>query len=107
MDRPACQLILTRTQILVYMSFRETIKREMEVAFSKKTQSVPVRILKYIIIGIILYLFRGNRLFLVIFISLIVLALVLHFWVRYKTKGWTKSYGRWKHESDEDKKSVD
>jgi hypothetical protein len=85
------------------MSFRETIRREKEVAFSKKTQSFPVRVLKYIIIGALLYFFWGNRWLPVIFISLIVLALVLHFWVRYKTKGWTKSYGLWKY--DKDKKS--
>lgn len=82
------------------MSFRETIRREMEVAFSKKTQSVPVRILKYTIIGALLYFFRGNRWLPIISISLIVLALVLHFWVRYKTKGWTQSYGLWKHDKD-------
>jgi hypothetical protein len=82
------------------MSFRETIRREMEVAFSKNTQSVRVRILKYFIIGGTLYFFRGNRWLPIIFISLIIMALLLHFWVRYKTKGWTKSYGRWKHEKD-------
>ena len=82
------------------MSFRETIRREMEVSFSKKTQSVPVRILKYIIIGGLLYFFWGNRWLPIIFISLLVLALLLHFWARYKTKGWTKSYGLWKHEDD-------
>jgi hypothetical protein len=27
-------------------------------------------------------------------------AMLLHFWYRYKTNGWTKSYGLWKHEKD-------
>ena len=63
------------------MSFRETIRREMEVAFSKKTQSAPVRILKYIIIGGLLYFFWGNRWLPIIFISpACAMALLLHFW---------------------------
>jgi hypothetical protein len=78
------------------MSFRKVIKREIEVAFSKKYQSNWVRICKYLVLGIIIYFFRGNRWLWIILLILFLAALTLHFWIRYKTKGWTKSYGRWK-----------
>jgi len=80
------------------MPFNKTIKRELEVAFSKKAQPVWVRVLKYVLLGVIVYLFWGSNLLWIILIALFACALLVHFWVRYKTHGWTQSYGLWKHE---------
>jgi hypothetical protein len=80
------------------MPFKKIIKREFEVAFSKHAQPVWFRIIKYIVLGFIVYFFWGTRLLFIIFLSLFSLGLVLHFWYRYKTQGWTKSYGLWKHD---------
>jgi len=80
------------------MAFTETIKREIEVAFSKNAQPVWFRILKYIVLGGLLYFFWGSKLLWIILLILFVFALALHFWYRYKTRGWTQSYGLWKHD---------
>ena len=79
------------------MAFNKTIKREIEVAFSKHSQPVWFRVLKYIALGCMIYLFGGSKLFWIILSVLVVISLILHFWYRYKTNGWTKSYGMWKH----------
>jgi len=80
------------------MPFTKTIKREIEVAFSKHSQPVWFRILKYILLGCGLYFFWGSKLLWIILLILFVFALCLHFWYRYKTHGWTRSYGLWKHD---------
>ncbi len=80
------------------MSIKKTIQRELEVAFSKHSQPVWFRILKYILLGIVIFLFWGTKLLWIILLLLLILSLSLHFWFRYKTKGWTKSYGMWKHD---------
>lgn len=80
------------------MEFNKTIRREIEVAFSKKSQPVWFRILKYIVIGCILYFFWGSKLLWMILVVLFAISLTLHFWFRFKTNGWTKSYGMWKYD---------
>jgi len=70
------------------MSFNKIIKREIEVAFSKHAQPIWFRIFKYILLGLIIYLFWGTRLLWIILFVLFVLAMLLHFWYRYKTNGW-------------------
>jgi len=80
------------------MSFKKTVQREVEVAFSKQSQPIWFRILKYILLGCVLYFFWGSKLLWIILLTLMGLALLLHFWYRYKTQGWRKSYGLWKHE---------
>jgi len=87
------------------MSFKKTLKREMQVALSKKSQPAWFRILKYILLGVVLYLFWGTRYLSIILLVMFVLAMCLHFWYRYKTQGWTRSYGLWKHEKNETRKS--
>jgi hypothetical protein len=87
------------------MSFSKIIKREIEVAVSKHSQPTWFRILKYLLPGIVLYFFWDSKLLWIILLILFALAMVLHFWYRYKTQGWTKSYGMWKHnksKSDQD-----
>jgi len=81
------------------MPLSPVIRREFEVAFSKRSQPVWFRIVKYIIIAILVYLLWGSHWFWMVFGILFVLSLMLHFWYRYKTDGWRKSYGMWKHHS--------
>jgi len=82
------------------MSFTKIIKREMEVAFSKHAQPVWLRVLKYILLGLFLYFFWGTKILWISLPILFVLALALHFWFRYKTRGWTKTYGPWKYDEN-------
>lgn len=71
------------------------IKRELEVAFSRQSQPIWFKVVKYFLLGAVIYLFWGSWWLGPMIGALIALALVLHFWVRYKTKGWTQSYGLW------------
>ncbi|MES1219002.1 MAG: hypothetical protein ABUT20_26075 [Bacteroidota bacterium] len=82
------------------MPINKIIKRELEVAFSKHAQPVWFRIVKYILLALMFYFLWGTRLLWIILLSLFTIGFILHFWYRYKTKGWTKSYGMWKHESE-------
>lgn len=85
------------------MSFTKIIKREIEVAFSKHAQPVWFRIVKYVVLVSAFYFFWREKLFWIILLIVFVLGLVLHFWYRYKTQGWTKSYGLWKYEKNKPK----
>jgi len=82
------------------MALNNTIKRELEVAFSKHSQPGWFRVLKYILLGAILYFLWGTKLLWIILLIMFVFAMLLHFWYRYKTHGWSKSYGLWKYEKD-------
>lgn len=82
------------------MSFKKTINREFEVAFSKNSQPIWFRVLKYILLGGVIYFFRESGWMWIILTALLIVALIVHFWVRYKTKGWTQSYGLWKYEKN-------
>ena len=44
------------------MALGKTIKRELEVAFSKHSQPIWFRVLKYILLGVILFFFWGTEL---------------------------------------------
>ena len=82
------------------MSFKKTINREFEVALSKNSQPIWFRVLKYILLGGVIYFFRESAWMWIILTALLIVALIVHFWVRYKTKGWTQSYGLWKYEKN-------
>jgi hypothetical protein len=82
----------------------KTIKREIEVAFSKHAQPVWFRICKYAILIVLIFLFWKEKLFWTILFFFFIFSLLLHFWYRYKTKGWTMSYGGWKYEKNLPKK---
>ena len=82
------------------MPLKKAIKRELEVAFAKDAQPVWFRVSKYIVLAAILYFFWGTRTLWVILAILFIFAMFLHFWYRYKTQGWTKSYRMWKHEKE-------
>jgi hypothetical protein len=80
------------------MSFRKIMRREMEVAFSKHSQPIWLRVTKYILLIGIICFFWGTKTLLIIFLIILPSGISLHFWYRYKTKGWTKSYGSWSYE---------
>src|SRR5262245_27806843 len=81
------------------MQLKKILKREFEVTFSKDSQLVWFRIMKYIVLGQLMYFFC-DTLFLWIFLGVFfILGLALHLWYRHKTDGWTKSYGLWKYDN--------
>lgn len=82
------------------------MKREIEVAFSKHSQPIWFRIVKYILLAVLVYALWGTNLFWIVLAILLVVSLSLHFWYRYKTKGWTQDYGMWKYHSKQNKKRV-
>jgi hypothetical protein len=79
-------------------SIKKILRREMEVAFSKKVQSPFFRFIKYAILGFLIFIFWDKKIFWWILGVTLLISLVVHFFVRYKTKGWTQSWGRWKYE---------
>lgn len=79
-------------------SFKKTVLREVEVAFSSKSQKPVFRVLKYVVLVSLLIIFRHHRATWWILGIVLALSLAVHFFVRYKTKGWTRSWGRWKYE---------
>ncbi len=82
------------------MALNKTIKRELEVAFSKHAQPMWMRIAKYLVLGSVVYFFWSSKLLWVILLVVFALGFSVHFWYRYKTGGWTKSYGGWDYEKN-------
>ncbi len=87
------------------MSFAKLFKREVEVAFSKHAQPIWFRILKYVVLACLIYFLWGSSWLWLILASIFIFGLSLHFWYRYRTNGWTKSYGAWDYERN--KSSLD
>ncbi len=82
------------------MAFNKLVKRELEVAFSKKSQTLWFRLLKYLVLGVSIFFFWKSRTFWFILPGFFVFSIILHFWYRHKTNGWTKSFGGWKYDKD-------
>ncbi len=62
-------------------------------------QSSKFRILKWIIliaVSIVIYFVKGAEILSRVWVILIILGISLHFFFRYKTKGWTQPWGRLK-----------
>lgn len=83
--------------------FSKALQREFEVAFSKHAQPIWFRIVKYIVIGLFVYFFWNRAWFWTVVFVFLGLSLALHFWYRYKTAGWRKSYGGWNIEKNRSK----
>lgn len=81
-----------------------TVHRELEVAFSKHSQPVWFRIIKWTVIIAGIYFFREHDFFWPSTIILAVFALTLHFFWQYKTKGWTQSWIGWDYEKNKPNK---
>ena len=72
-----------------------TLRREVRVALSRKAQPVWFRVLKWIVIIVLaVYFWASPHFWLYVAIAL-VFALALHFFWRWKTKGWTRPWGGW------------
>ena len=72
-----------------------TIKREFSVAFSPRAQPVWLRVTKWIVIIGVTCLLRRTPYFWFWVLGLPALGLVVHFFIRWKTHGWTKPWGGW------------
>ena len=71
------------------------LRREMRVALSRKAQPVWFRVLKWIaIIAFVIYFWASPHFWLYLAIAL-AFSLALHFFWRWKTKGWTQPWGGW------------
>jgi hypothetical protein len=86
---------------------KKALQREIEVAFSKHAQPVWFRIAKWIVFLSVLYLLWGTKYIWWVIAGLVLVALSVHFFYRYKTKGWTKSYGLWNYEINKPKKGAE
>jgi hypothetical protein len=79
------------------MSFKEAAKKELHVVVYG--QSALFRVVKYIVIVIVaflLYKWKGGRTTAYIFLMLALVSIAAHFFFRWKTKGWTQSWGLYK-----------
>ncbi|EQA62279.1 hypothetical protein LEP1GSC062_0120 [Leptospira alexanderi serovar Manhao 3 str. L 60] len=56
------------------------------------------RIVKHCVLLFLLYLIRDSEYLWHILLSAFAISFTIHFWFRYKTRGWTRSYGPWKHD---------
>ncbi len=83
----------------------KTWKREFEVAFSKNSQPIWFRICKYVVLIFVIYFFWLTFWLWVILGTLFALAIGLHLWYRYKTEAWSRSYGMWKYDKENDSNS--
>jgi hypothetical protein len=73
-----------------------TLKRELKVAFSKHAQPLWLRLLKWtMFVGVAVLLYRTGYFWSWI-AGLPALGVVVHFLYRWKTKGWTRSWGGWR-----------
>jgi hypothetical protein len=85
------------------MKLPRVVRRELEVAFSGTAQSARVRILKYLVLGLLMWFFWRYTIFWIILSAALALSLLVHFWYRYKTAAWTRSYGGWDYEKNRSK----
>ena len=86
---------------------KKVLQRELRVMFNRKTQSVGVRLTKYALLGGLVYFLWGSAWLWWILIPLLLAGLGVHFFYRYQTRGWTRSYGRGLFRWDHDRMGVD
>lgn len=85
------------------MSYREILGRELEVAFSKNAQPVWFRVVKYMVLGVLVYLYWDTSTLWITLGVILMLGIPVHMWYRHKTRGWTRSYGGWNYEKNKPK----
>jgi len=59
------------------MPFKKILERELQVAFSRQSQPAWFRVLKYVLLGLILYFFWGTKYLWIILVILLVFALLV------------------------------
>jgi len=73
----------------------KSIKRELRIVLSKRTQSLWIRVIKWaIFLGVAIVLY-GSAFFLCWVVGLPLLGLFTHFIYRWKTHNWTRPWGGW------------
>jgi hypothetical protein len=83
--------------MLPLMTVKEWIEREKHVVIHGQT--LRFRIVKYLVLVAIaggIYAWNGWPAVGVVFLTLFILAIAIHFLFRWKTKGWTESWGPYK-----------
>ena len=74
---------------------RKLWRRELDVAFSRNHQPIWFRILKWIMIVTTAFLLRRHPYFWRGVFGVLMLALGLHLFYRWKTHAWTCAWGGW------------
>ena len=72
-----------------------TVQRELQVAFSLRTQPWWFRLIKWSVIIAATARYRQRPWFRYVVGIALVVALSLHFFYRLKTQGWTRAWGGW------------
>ena len=75
-----------------------TLRRELQVMFSKDTQPTWFRIIKWTVFIGLAYLLHGTKWFWVWVVGVPIAGLTMHFLFRCRTQGWTRSWGGWKYD---------
>ncbi len=78
-------------------TFKELYEREKEVIIHG--QSFQFRVIKYIVIitlATLLFLWKGAFTVGITFLFLCIVSIIIHFFFRWKTKGWTISWWLYK-----------
>jgi hypothetical protein len=74
---------------------RETIRRELRVAFSRRAQPAWFRVVKWTIIILLMIAFWRKPVFWWGMLAALFIALSIHILYRWKTVGWTRPWGGW------------
>lgn len=74
-----------------------SLRREVQVALSLKTQSIPFRIVKWAIVVAVVCSLWGTGWLWPTLAAMLVTSLCVHFIWRRGTRGWTRSWGGWEH----------
>ena len=80
------------------MTFKESLKRELYIVIHG--QSWRFRVVKYVVLLAIvgaLFTWKGLETTVLVFLFLAVVAVGVHFFFRWKTAGWTRSWGPYKN----------
>lgn len=78
------------------MSMRNALRRELQVAFSRKAQPIWFRVVKWLLFIGISVLLWSTPYFWWWILGMLGLSLSVHFIWRWKTKGWTRPWRGWK-----------
>ncbi len=77
------------------MSVGAAWKREVRVALSRKAQPIWFRVVKWACIAAVVVFLWGSSSFWFWILGATGLALTLHLFWRWRTKGWTRPWGEW------------
>ena len=83
-------------------TFTALVRREFRVALSPKAQPIWFRVLKWTALIAFTVRYHGTPWFWPTVAVALAAALILHFFYRWKTCGWTRSWGGWNDVSSAD-----